>query len=217
MSSDSNPDIIKLIMTLRGGGISDPATLSAIEKTPRHHFVDATFKDKAWENRALPIKFGQTISQPLVVALMTQALRIDDRCKVLEVGTGSGYQTAILCHLARRVYTIERYGSLLAEAEARLQKLRHKNLVTRHGDGALGWPEQAPFNRIIVTAAMKQRPDTLLGQLKDGGIMVAPVTRPQDRSCQELMRYIVRPDGFEEEPLGGVRFVPVRSGLAKRD
>ena len=143
---------------------------------------------------------------------MTQALKVDDRCKVLEIGTGSGYQAAILARLARRVYTIERYRTLLKAAEARFETLRLTNIVTRIGDGSKGWPEQAPFDRIMVTAAAPERPETLLEQLKDGGLCVAPV---QNGPVQTLMRYERRGDEIAEAALGDVRFVPLVPGPAR--
>ena len=205
--------MIQLVMALRRAGVSDKQVLMAIERTPRELFVPEGFVDQAFENRPLPIDCGQTISQPFVVAAMTEALKLDDRCKVLEIGTGSGYQAAVLARLARRVYTVERYRTLAKEAEARFNALRLSNIVTRIGDGSLGWPEQAPFDRIIVTAAAAARPDTLLDQLKPGGICVAPV---QNGSVQTLMRYDKSEDGeVTETALFDVRFVPLVPGEAR--
>ncbi|XBQ15202.1 MAG: protein-L-isoaspartate(D-aspartate) O-methyltransferase [Oceanicaulis sp.] len=211
MTADTR--VIQLVMALRTAGISDKAVLGAIERTPRDLFVPESFADQAYQNRPLPIDCGQTISQPFVVAAMTQALKLDDRCKVLEIGTGSGYQAAVLARLARRVYTVERYRTLAKEAEARFARLRLTNIVPRIGDGAKGWPEQAPFDRIIVTAAASERPDALLAQLKPGGIMVAPV---QNGQVQTLMRYVADEAGdASEEALFDVRFVPLVPGAAK--
>lgn len=205
--------MIQLVMALRRAGVSDKMVLAAIERTPRNLFVPAGFQDQAFENRPLPIDCGQTISQPFVVAAMTAALKVDDRCKVLEIGTGSGYQAAVLARLARRVYTVERYRTLAKEAEARFTELRLTTIVTRIGDGSLGWPEQAPFDRIIVTAAAHERPDGLLDQLKAGGICVAPV---QAGDGQTLMRYRRGEDGaVSEEALFDVRFVPLVPGAAR--
>ena len=205
--------VIQLVMALRTAGIADKAVLSAIERTPRELFVPDSFSDQAYENRPLPIDCGQTISQPYVVAAMTEALRVDDRCKVLEIGTGSGYQAAVLARLARRVYTVERYRTLAREALARFNVLRLTNIVHRIGDGAKGWPEQAPFDRIIVTAAAPERPDALLSQLKPGGIAVAPV---QNGDGQTLMRYVMAEEGgVTETTLFDVRFVPLVPGPAK--
>ena len=213
MSTAPDTRIIQLVMALRSAGLSDSAVLAAIERTPRDLFVPEGFQDQAFENRPLPIDCGQTISQPFVVGAMTQALKLDDRCKVLEIGTGSGYQAAVLARLARRVFTVERYRTLAKEAEGRFSSLRLSNIVQRIGDGSLGWPEQAPFDRIIVTAAAPDRPDTLLAQLKPGGIAVAPVQRGP---VQTLMRYRSAEDGqIDEEALFDVRFVPLVAGAAK--
>ncbi len=144
----------KLVLGLRSGGVTDPKVLSAIEQTPRDLFVPQLFQERAWEDSALPIACGQTISEPLIVGLMTQALSLEGRSRILEIGTGSGYQTAVLARIGRYVYSIERYRTLLGEAEARLKSLGIMNVITRFGDGGEGWPEQAPFDRIMVTAAM---------------------------------------------------------------
>ncbi|MBX6322317.1 MAG: protein-L-isoaspartate(D-aspartate) O-methyltransferase [Rhodospirillaceae bacterium] len=202
---------IRLIMHLRASGITDTRTLSAIERVPREAFVPEPFLDKAYENRALPIGHGQTRSQPEIVALMTQALAVGPRHKVLEIGTGSGYQTAVLARLARRVYTIERHRALLVEAEARLAALRIMNVTARSGDGSRGWLEQAPFDRIIVTAAASEMPYALIGQLKEGGILVAPVG--PERGDQELYRVTRTAAGDVRERLCAVRFVPLIAGV----
>lgn len=213
MSAGPDTRLIQLVMALRSAGISDKRVLAAIERTPRALFVPEGFSDQAYENRALPIDCGQTISQPFVVAAMTAALEVDDRCKVLEIGTGSGYQAAVLARLARRVYTIERYRTLAREAERRFAALRLTTIVQRTGDGTIGWPEQAPFERIMVTAGAASRPDGLLDQLKPGGICVAPV---QNGAVQTLMRYQRGEDGaISEEALFDVRFVPLVPGEAK--
>ena len=207
-----DPRMIQLVMSLRGGGVTDAKVMGALERTPRHLFVPDRFGDQAYDDRALPIDCGQTISQPLIVALMTQALKLDDRCKVLEIGTGSGYQAAVLARLARRVYTVERYRTLSREAEARFEALRLTNIVTRIGDGTQGWPEQAPFDRIILTASAPQRPDAILEQLKEGGIAVAPVDRDIK---QVLVRYVREGDNIVETDLMDVRFVPLVKGEAR--
>ena len=213
MNREPDIRVIQLVMALRSAGISDKAVLGAIERTPRDLFVPGGFQDQAYENRPLPIDCGQTISQPFVVAAMTQALMLDDRCKVLEIGTGSGYQAAVLARLARRVYTVERYRTLAKEAEARFAELRLSNIVQRIGDGAAGWPEQAPFDRIMVTAAAPSRPDILLEQLRPGGVAVAPV---QAGEVQTLMRYCKADDAsVHEEALFDVRFVPLVAGAAR--
>lgn len=203
---------IRLVMELRRQGVTDSAVLSAIERVPREAFVPPTFHDQAYENTALPIGHGQTISQPAVVAYMTQALAVGPRMKVLEVGTGCGYQAAVLARLCRRVYSIERHRELLRDAEARFGQLRIRNITTRFGDGAKGWSEQAPFDRIIVTAAAPRVPDALLGQLGPEGILIAPVGRNAQE--QALVRYRRAGDGWQEETLWPVRFVPLVEGAA---
>jgi protein-L-isoaspartate(D-aspartate) O-methyltransferase len=200
----------RLIEGLRAAGIIDEKVLSALAKVPRDKFVPPTFNDHAYDDTALPIGHGQTVSQPLVVAMMTEALKLTDRHKVLEIGTGSGYQTAVLAHLARRIYTIERHKPLLQEAEARLAELRIHKVTTKHGDGSQGWPEQAPFDRIIVTAAAEEEaPPKLVAQLGVGGIMVVPVAR--SAIDQRLLKVVRTETGLEIEDLGGVRFVPLVS------
>jgi protein-L-isoaspartate(D-aspartate) O-methyltransferase len=203
----------RLILSLRSAGITDTAVLSAVERVPRELFVPETFRDQAYENTALPIGFGQTLSQPLVVATMVSALELTNRMKLLEVGTGSGYHAAILAHLCRRVYTIERHRPLLAEAERIFGELGLHNITTRAGDGMLGWPEQAPFDRISVTAASAEPPAALLDQLAVGGIMVMPVGG-RDRT-QILQQFRRTEDGYQTQDLMEVRFVPLLPGLAE--
>lgn len=206
---------IRLIMELRRGGISDTGVLSAIERIPREAFVPGPFQDQAYENRTLPIGHGQTLSQPQVVALMTQTLQAGRRSKVLEIGTGSGYQTAVLSRLCRRVYTIERYRELLRDAESRFAELRLHNITTHRGDGSLGWPAQAPFERIIVTAAAAEVPGQLVDQLATGGIMVLPIGQ---RSREQVLLRLRREEaGIVEESLGPVRFVPLVGGAPPED
>ena len=204
---------ISLIMELRREGIHDVRVLSAIERVPREAFVPEALKAQAYANVALPISSGQTISQPYVVAYMTQALEVGERTKVLEIGTGSGYQAAVLAKLCRRVYTIERHRELLRESEQRFHALGLHNITTRLGDGHKGWPEQAPFERIIVTAAAADVPEALCRQLADGGAMVIPVG---DRSSQEIWRVHRRADAFETERMLPVRFVPLVEGVPPR-
>jgi len=204
---------VRLIMELRALGITDARVLGAIERVPREAFLPEMFRDRAYENVALPVGHGQTISQPLVVAHMTEALEVGPRHKVLEIGTGSGYQAAVLAKLCRRVFTIERYRDLLKQAEERFAALRIHNITTRHGDGAKGWPEQSPFDRIIVTAAAEEVPPVLKQSLVDGGVMVIPVG--EDRRDQQLLRIRRNGDEFTSEDLGGVRFVPLLSGLPR--
>jgi len=203
----------RLILSLRQQGVTDPRVLAAMESVDRAVFVHEKFLDQAWEDQALPIDCAQTISQPYVVGLMTQALQVGPRHRVLEIGTGSGYQCAVLSRLARFVYSVERYRSLLKEAEGKLKALGVDNVFTRHGDGGEGWPEQAPFDRIMVTAASPHEPKDLLRQLKPGGVLVAPVGRG---SVQMLNRYTADEDGaFSRESLLEVRFVPLVEGVAK--
>jgi len=202
---------IRLIMALRRSGVTDTAILAAMERIPREDFVPDSFHDQAYEDRALPIGQGQTISQPQIVALMTQALDVTPRHKVLEIGTGSGYQTAVLSRLARRVYTVERHQQLLREAEARFAKLQIHNITAIAGDGMKGWPAQAPFDRIIVTAAASALPEILLDQLALGGIMVLPLG--PERGDQELIKLRRSEAGIETEKLCDVRFVPLLPGL----
>jgi protein-L-isoaspartate(D-aspartate) O-methyltransferase len=203
----------KLVLGLRSQGVTDPGVLAAIEKTPRDLFTPDLFRDRSWEDQALPIACGQTISQPFIVGLMTQALTLEPRARVLEIGTGSGYQTAILSRLSRLVYTVERYRTLMKEAEARFAVLGLTNVITRFGDGGEGWAEQAPFDRIMVTAAADEEPKRLLAQLKPNGVLVAPIGRGP---VQTLIRYAGDGQGgFVQESLGEVRFVPLLEGTAK--
>lgn len=207
------PKRARLVQRLRDVGITDVAVLAAIETTPRESFIPETFRDQAWEDIALPIGLGQTISQPQVVAMMTEALKVTKRHRVLEIGTGSGYQAAVLAKLCRRLYTIERHPLLLARAEAILEELGHTNIITRAGDGMQGWPELAPFDRIIVTAAPRAAPQALLDQLSpEGGVMVIPMGETGD--SQHLWRITRQGDRFDHEKLAGVRFVPLLPGLA---
>ena len=201
---------IRLIMELRRAGITDTKVLAAIERIPREEFMLPTFVDQAYENLALPIGHGQTISQPYVVAFMTQALQVEERMKVLEIGTGSGYQAAVLSKMCRRLYTIERYRPLAEDAERRLQKLRCHNVVVRVADGTKGWREQAPFDRIIVTAAGRDVPAALIEQLAEGGILVMPIG--PDPLNQQIVRFTRTERGLERENLLAVRFVPLVPG-----
>jgi protein-L-isoaspartate(D-aspartate) O-methyltransferase len=205
---------IRLIMKLRKSGITDTAVLGAIERVPREIFIPMQFHDQAYEDTALPIGRGQTISQPLVVASMTQELRVNDRHKVLEIGTGSGYQAAILAKLCRRVYSIERHRPLLETAEKRLTELRVRNITCKAADGMKGWIEQAPFDRIIVTAAASaEPPQPLLDQLSIGGILIIPMGR--DKTSQFIYRITRQEDGYHCEQLMPVRFVPLLPNIAR--
>ena len=203
----------RLILGLRSQGVSEAKVLDAIERTPRELFTPQLFQERAWEDSALPIACGQTISQPFIVGLMTQALRLEPRSRVLEIGTGSGYQTTVLARIARLVYTVERYRTLLKDAEERFRALGLLNVITRFGDGGEGWPEQAPFDRILVTAAAPAEPKTLLAQLKPSGVLVAPVGKGP---TQSLRRYTGDGKGaFKAETLCDVRFVPLLDGTAR--
>lgn len=208
-SPDTLPERIRLLMKLRTSGVTDTRVLSAIEHIPREFFVPEAFRDKAYEDTALPIDSGQTISQPSIVAWMTWALQVGDRMRVLEIGTGSGYQAAVLSKLCRMVYSIERHRDLLAVAEARFKELRISNIMTQAGDGSKGWKIAAPFDRIIVTAAAHAVPAALLDQLAEGGIMVIPVGSSTE---QILLRIEKTPDGIKQQHLMSVRFVPLVEG-----
>jgi protein-L-isoaspartate(D-aspartate) O-methyltransferase len=216
-----DPRTTNLISDLRQEGIRDARVLDAIASIPRELFVDAPFAHSAYENTALPIACGQTISQPYVVAYMTEALALDPKHRVLEIGTGSGYQAAVLSRLCRRVYTIERHRPLSQDAETRFRALKLENVVTKVGDGHLGWPEQAPFDRILLTAAAPEVPPALLDQLVVGGILVAPIGPPADGSraggpetiCQRLTKMIRSETGIEEQALIPVVFVPMLAGV----
>jgi protein-L-isoaspartate(D-aspartate) O-methyltransferase len=206
--------IADLILRLRRAGISDPRVVSAIEAVPRELFVSPDSRDEAYTERPLPIDCGQTISAPVIVGMMTNALDVQERDRVLEVGTGSGYQAAVLARLCRRVYTIERFRTLAEAAEQRFRTLRLANVTTMTGDGMKGWPEQAPFDRIVVTAAGEAVPEALKEQVKVGGVIVMPVG-PAD-GIQKLMRLERMEDGFNEKMLADVRFVPLIPGRAAR-
>lgn len=216
IAMDLQSERARLILTLRRNGILDQAVLTALEQTPRELFVPETFRRHAYDDSALPIGRGQTISQPFVVALMTEALKLDRRCKVLEVGTGSGYQAAVLSRLSRRVYTVERHKPLLREAESLFRHLDLHNIVTKYGDGAAGWQEQAPFDRIIVTAAAMDVPPVLVDQLAVGGRIVVPVG---DHDLPQVLLCGTKTEGgLELEEMGDVRFVPLLPGVeADRD
>jgi len=200
----------RLVQRLREQGITNLSVLDRVRNVPRHIFVDEALGSRAYEDTALPIGFGQTISQPYIVARMTEALleggAVDN---VLEVGTGCGYQTAVLCGLCRRVYTIELHRPLQVEAEKRLLSLRLTNFTGMAGDGARGWPEQAPFDRIIVTAAPKRLPPALIDQLADDGVMVIPIGAELDD--QWLERVTKRDGQIERKRMFPVRFVPLVS------
>lgn len=214
LSTQDTNKRIRLIMMLRTMGITDMSVLSAIERVPRDIYVPQAVRDQAWEDMALPIGRGQTISQPYVVALMSQSLQLSDRDKVLEIGTGCGYQSAILARLCRRVYTIERHRPLLQGAEVRFEEQNIRNITAMAGDGMLGWPIQAPFDKMIVTAAAREKPPRILiDQLKVEGLMVIPIAeethqtlRLYKKETEETYSYI---------DLCPVRFVPLLPDIAE--
>jgi protein-L-isoaspartate(D-aspartate) O-methyltransferase len=202
----------RLVKRLREKGIADERVLAAIMNTPRHAFIDEALNSRAYEDTALPIGQGQTISQPWIVARMTEALLEGGGMhKVLEVGTGSGYQAAILAQLVQEVFTVERIKELLRSARRLFHRLRLNNVHARHADGHEGWASQAPFDGIMVTAAARTVPEELVDQLRIGGRLVMPLDRGNE---QRLLRIERTEDGFETEDLGGVVFVPMLSGLA---
>ncbi len=206
--------IADLLLRLRRVGITDQRVVSAIEAVPRDLFVEADTRNEAYAERALPIACGQTIPAPVIVGMMTAALDPQPEDRILEVGTGSGYQAAVLSKLCRRVYSIDRFRTLVSAAESRFKTLRLTNITTLVGDGTAGWPEHAPFDKIIVTAAAEAVPEALFEQLRTGGILVAPVG-PGD-GIQELKRYLRTAAGVEEARLADVRFVPLIPGVAER-
>lgn len=191
---------------LRGRDISDPVVLSAMLKVPRHLFVQAKHLSQAYADHPLPIKANQTISQPYIVALMTQSARLKSTDRVLEIGTGSAYQAAVLGEIVREVYSIEIIKTLADQARARLHRLGYANVHVKHGDGYRGWPEHAPFDAILLTAATPEIPQPLIEQLKIGGRMVLPL---EGFLFQNLIRLTKQPDGLKKETITGVRFVPM--------
>jgi len=206
--------LMQFLYALRSHGVTDAAVLEAMEKVDRGLFVQGIFAERAYEDRPLPIPCGQTISQPSIVGLMTQALEVGPRDKVLEIGTGSGYQAAILSHLARRVYSVERHRELTRAARSVIADLGLVNVTIMTADGSLGLPDQAPFDRILLTAAPEDPPANLLEQLREGGIMVLPVG--QSGTLQSLIKVRKTADGLEYTELCDVRFVPLVEGIAQR-
>jgi protein-L-isoaspartate(D-aspartate) O-methyltransferase len=204
---------MQFLFALRSKGVTDARVLTAMETVDRAAFVKGIFADRAYEDMPLPISCGQTISQPSVVGLMTQALDVQPRHKVLEIGTGSGYQAAVLSHLARRVYTIDRFKRLVSEARAIFDAQDITNITAFTADGSHGYSEQAPFDRILLTAAAEDAPSPLLAQLRVGGIMVLPVG--QSDTVQTLIRVTRTETGFEYDELRPVRFVPLLEGLGQ--
>ncbi len=196
----------KLIRFLRDNGITDNKVIEAFEKIPRHFFVPEVLKFDAYKNSALPLGFGQTISQPLTVAMMTQELELDENHSVLEIGTGSGFQTAILAYLADRVFTIERFKDFTVRARKIHEKLNLMNIVYRIGDGSYGWAQFAPFDRIIATAAFDTIPEILIKQLKINGILISPI---KSKSSQFILKIKKLEDKIEEEFIKECNFVEI--------
>ena len=202
-----------LILKLRQNGVSNPKILKSIETIDRSSFVSKSFLNRSLEDIPLPIECGQTISQPSLVAFMTQQLEIPNRSKVLEIGTGSGYQTAILSRLSSRVYSIERYKKLVDIAKIRLASLNISNVIILLQDGFYGYSPQAPFDRIILTAAVEEIPNLLINQLKVGGIMIIPVGLSNQK--QSLLKVVKTEKGLDIKELKSVRFVQMKEGLVK--
>jgi len=213
LPGDESEQRMEFMLTLRQRGISDKAVLRAMDAVPREHFVEARFADAAYADQAMPIACGQTISQPYVVAYMTEQLAVRPNHRVLEVGTGSGYQAAVLSRLAREVVTLERYRTLANSARARLKTLNYTNVEVLLGDGFGGEPMRAPYDRIIVTAAAEAIPPALIAQLAEDGIMVLPLG--PHGGAQELIKLTKTGQGVERENLIQVRFVPLLPGQAR--
>ena len=211
--NQQDDDRMEFLLTLRRRGIADQAVLRAMDEVPRERFVEPTFADSAYADQALPIACGQTISQPYVVAYMTEQLEMESHHRVLEVGTGSGYQAAVLSHLAREVVSVERYRTLAEEARARLKALGYENVDIVVGDGFAGVPDRAPYDRIIVTAAAETIPEALLDQLADGGIMILPLGSHD--GSQHIIKLTKSVTGIRRENLIPVRFVPMLPGKAQ--
>jgi len=204
------PALEAFLGTLHDDGVTDPRVLDAMARVPREQFVEPQFAPRAYENLPLPIDCDQTISQPSVVGLMTQELGLDSKMKVLEVGAGSGYQTAILAMLSRRVYALERHAPLAAKAAKRLEALGISNVILSHGDGSEGWARHAPFDRILVAAAAEDPPKPLLDQLRIGGVMILPIG--EEGSVQQLIKVTRNTGEYTYEELLTVRFVPLLHG-----
>ena len=217
MSPSPSPDDrvgrMEFLLNLRRHGITDAAVLRAMDEVPREHFVESALVDKAYDDQALPIACGQTISQPYVVAYMTERLAVKPDHRVLEIGTGSGYQAAILSRLAREVISVERYRTLAEAAHQRLAALGYDNVEVRLGDGLAGVPERAPYDRIMVTAAAETIPEALLQELADDGVMVLPLG--PHAGPQQLVKLTKGEQGIKQEDLIGVRFVPLLPGQAR--
>jgi protein-L-isoaspartate(D-aspartate) O-methyltransferase len=212
-SGDQSVERMEFLLGLRRRGIGDAAVLRAMDEVPRERFVEAHFTDAAYADQALPISCGQTISQPYVVAYMTEQLGVKPDHRVLEVGTGSGYQAAVLAQLAREVVTVERYRTLAESARRRLESLGIGNVTIIVGDGLGGVPDRAPYDRILVTAAAERIPQALVDQLAEGGVMVLPLGPHHD--AQRVVRLTKSATGLAREDLIWVRFVPLLPGQAR--
>jgi protein-L-isoaspartate(D-aspartate) O-methyltransferase len=211
--ADDRVGRMQFMLGLRRRGITDAAVLRAMDEVPREHFVEGHMVDQAYAEQALPIACGQTISQPYVVAYMTERLAVGPDHRVLEIGTGSGYQAAVLSRLAREVVSVERYRTLADAARHRLATLGYQNVEVRAGDGLAGVPDRAPYDRIMVTAAAETIPEALVAELVDGGVMVLPLG--PHAGPQQLVRLTKGPGGVEQQVLIGVRFVPLLPGRAR--
>ena len=203
----------RLVARLRERGITDEVVLGLIGSVPRHIFIDEAWGHRAYEDSSLPIGHGQTISQPFIVALMSQLLNVSPRQRVLEVGTGSGYQTAVLASLCERLFSVERIEALVPRAQERLAAMKLRNITLRYGDGYAGWPEKAPFDGILVTAAPPEIPAALMDQLAVGGRLIAPVGTAESQSLQVIDR---TENGLTETIHERVHFVPLVNGIAKQ-
>ena len=212
-TGDDSVGRMQFLLNLRQRGIMDAGVLRALDEVPREHFVEDRYADTAYADQALPIACGQTISQPYVVAYMTEQLGVKPQHRVLEVGTGSGYQAAVLSRLAREVVSVERYRTLADSARMRLQTLGYHNVQVLVGDGLAGVPDRAPYDRIIVTAAAETVPEALVAQLAEGGVMVLPLG--PHAGAQRLIKLTKSEDGLKQEDLIGVRFVPLLPGQAR--
>ena len=202
---------MRLVQRLREAGIESERVLEVIGQVPRHIFVDEALAHRAYEDTALPIGYGQTLSQPYIVARMTELLLRHEPGRVLELGTGSGYQTAVLAQLVREVYSVERIKPLQDKARERLRQLGLRNVMLKHADGGMGWPEQGPFDGILVTAAPNDVPAALLEQLADNGVLIAPV----GESSQVLVEVVRRGDRYERRELEPVMVVPLLGGVVR--
>lgn len=202
---------MRLVQRLKDSGIESDRVLEEMGQIPRHIFLDEALSHRAYEDTALPIGYGQTLSQPYIVARMTELLLMHEPARVLELGTGSGYQTAVLSQLFEQIYSVERIKPLQDRARDRLRQLNIRNVMLKHADGGMGWPERGPFDGIIVTAAPMEVPTELLDQLADGGVLVAPIGEER----QVLVEVMRNGDKFERRELEPVRFVPLLGGVVR--